>query len=50
MRYFLIVKGNTGKKNFWTGANDLEVEGVWRWPSGNFVKLGAPLWGTIDNK
>ena len=41
---------NTSNKSFWTAANDIEVEGVWRWLSGELVRHGAPLWGAHGTK
>ena len=49
-KFLIFYLENTANKSFWTGANDIEIEGVWRWPSGDFVRLGAPLWGTLDTK
>ena len=49
IKIMIFYIGNTGNKNFWTGANDIEAEGVWRWPSGDLVRHGAPLWGTFKN-
>ena len=47
IHYFIEI---TAKKGFWTGGNDIEVEGVWRWKSGELIRFGAPLWGSIDKK
>ena len=32
--------------DFWVGANDTVVEGVWAWQDGTPVRMGTPLWAT----
>ncbi|ROT85482.1 lectin 3 [Penaeus vannamei] len=46
---YVKASGIDGSSDVWVGANDLSLEGEWKWVTGEDMPRGTPFWGHHNN-
>ncbi|XP_069969415.1 perlucin-like protein [Penaeus vannamei] len=46
---YVKASGIDGSADVWVGANDLSLEGEWKWVTGEDMPRGTPFWGHHNN-
>ncbi len=46
--FLMITDSENAAINVYVGGSDEEVEGVWRWVTGDIMPRGPPFWGSTN--